>query len=58
MQGLQKVVRIVISLGFCGMILMSVEANISSVGGRLFGMVMRADFLNLLLFLDSDIWGR
>ena len=37
---------------------MSVEANISSVGERLFGMVMRADFLTLLLFLDSDLRGR
>ena len=45
--------RIVISLGVCGMILMSVEVNISSVGRRLFGMVMRAASLSLLLFLDS-----
>ena len=32
---------------------MLVEANISSVAGHLFGMVMQADSLNLLLFLDS-----
>ena len=32
MQGFQKVMCIVISLGFCGMILMTVEANVSSVG--------------------------
>ena len=37
---------------------MSVEANIFGVGECLFGMAMRTDFLNLLLFLDSDLWGR
>ena len=50
--------RIVISLGFCGMILMSVEANIFSIRGRLFEIVIWADFLSLLLFLDSGRLGK
>ena len=40
------------------LVLMSVEADISSVGGRLFGMLMRASFLSLLLFLDSGRLGK
>ena len=35
--------------------LMSVEGEISNVGGRLFGMVMWTDFLRLLFFLDSVV---
>ena len=35
--------------------LMSVEGEISNVGGRLFGMVMWTDFLRLLFFLESVV---
>ena len=59
MQGLQKVMRTVIFLGFYGMILMSVEANISNVSqwaslwdgdaGRLF---------KFALILDSGRLGK
>ena len=45
--------RVVISLNFCGIILVSVKANVPYIGWRLFEMVMQADVLSLLLFLYS-----
>ena len=50
--------RTVISLGFCRIILMSVEANVSIACERLFKMKMPSDFLSLLLFLDSGCLGK
>ena len=35
--------------------LMSVQGEISNVGGSLFGMVMRTNFLRLLFFLESVV---
>ena len=84
MQVLQKVMRIIVSLGFCEIVQISVEANISNVGSagrffrmvdffdffffffflffqiflRLFRMVVRADFLSFLLFLNSGRLGK
>ena len=38
--------------------LLLVEGKTSNVCGRLFGMVMWADFLRLLFFLNSDCLGK
>ena len=72
MQVLQKVMRIIVSLGFCEIVQISVEANISNVVSagrffrifffqiflRLFRMVVRPDFLRFLLFLNSGRLGK
>ena len=38
--------------------LMSVEGKMPNVGGNLFGMMMRTDFLRLILFLHSGCLGK
>ena len=52
MQVLQKVMRIIVSLGFCEIVQISVEANISNVGsaGRFFRMVDFFDFFFFFFF--------
>ena len=55
---LQNVMRIVISLGFCRMILMLVEANVSIVCEQLFKMEIRSDFLSFLLFIGIGCLGK
>lgn len=46
MQVLQKVMRIIVSLGFCEIVQISVEANISNVvsAGRFFRIFFFSDF--------------
>lgn len=38
--------------------LMSVEGKMPNVSGHIFGMVMRTDFLRLILFLHSGCLGK
>lgn len=38
--------------------LMSVEGKMPNVGGNLFGMMMRTDFLRLILVLHSGCLGK